>query len=58
MTSFAHSRSSSGLELAEELDGVADGGQRVPQLVGEHRQELVLAAVGLQPLGLDALLLG
>ena len=30
-----------------ERDGVADGGQRVPQLVGEHRQELVLAAVGL-----------
>ena len=46
------------LQLAEELGGVVDGRQRVPQLVGEHRQELVLAAVGLQPLGLDELLLG
>ena len=46
------------LQLAEELDGVADRRQRVPQLVGEHRQELVLAAVGLQPLGLDELLRG
>ena len=34
------------LEL-EHLHGVADGRERVPQLVGEHGQELVLAAVGL-----------
>ena len=30
-----------------QLQGVADRGQRVAQLVGEHGQELVLAAVGL-----------
>src|SRR5512135_2111954 len=29
-----------------ERDGIPDGGQRVPQLVGEHRQELVLVDVG------------
>ena len=34
-------------ERVASVDGVADGGERVPQLVGEHRQELVLAAVGL-----------
>ena len=33
--------------MAEDLQGVADRGQRVAQLVGEHREELVLAAVGL-----------
>ena len=34
----------------EDGDGVADGGQRVPQLVGEHRQELVLSSVVLAQL--------
>jgi hypothetical protein len=42
---------------AHELDDVADRGQRVAQLVREHRQEVVLAAVGvaqrlLEPHGL------
>ena len=32
---------------AQDLHGVADRGQRVAQLVGQHRQELVLAPVGL-----------
>ena len=32
---------------AQHLHGVADRGQRVPQFVGQRRQELVLAAVGL-----------
>ena len=32
-------------ELLEELDGVADRREGIPQFVGEHRQELVLAAV-------------
>ncbi|HYY93561.1 MAG TPA: hypothetical protein VE713_03515, partial [Pyrinomonadaceae bacterium] len=41
----------------EQVDGVHNGAERVAQLVGEHRQELVLAALGLlglaqQPLGL------
>ena len=41
----------------EELEGVADRGERVPQLVRERREELVLATVGLlqRPLGLLAL---
>ena len=30
---------------AQELDGGADRGQRVAHFVGEHRQELVLAAI-------------
>ena len=29
----------------KHLNGVAEGGQRVAQFVGQHRQELVLAAV-------------
>ena len=35
------------VDRSGRLDGVADRRQRVAQLVGEHRQELVLAAVGL-----------
>ena len=35
-----------GVPLAEHLECVIDGGQGVAQLVGEHRQELVLLAVG------------
>ena len=38
---------------AEDVQGVADRGQRVAQLVGEHRQELVLAAVGLADLAVE-----
>ena len=34
----------------EDGDGVADGGERVPQLVGEHRQELVFSSVVLAEL--------
>ena len=30
----------------QDFQRVADGSQRVPQLVGEHRQELILATVG------------
>ena len=30
---------------AEEMDGVENGGQRAAQLVGQHRQEFVLAAM-------------
>ena len=33
--------------LAEDGDGVADRGERIAELVGQHRQELVLAAIGL-----------
>ena len=33
--------------LLHDLDGVADRGQGIAQLVAEHRQELVLAGVGL-----------
>ena len=33
--------------MVETRHGVADGRERVPQLVGEHRQELVLPPVGL-----------
>ena len=37
--------------LLQKVAGVADGGQRVAEFVGQHRQELVLAAVRLgQPL--------
>ncbi len=36
-----------GAGQANQLQGVADWGQGVAQLVGQHRQELVLAAVGL-----------
>ncbi len=35
-----------GLDLAHQLDSVADRGERVAQLVGQHGEELVLAAVG------------
>ena len=35
-------------DLVEHPEGVADGGQRVAQLVAEHGQELVLAAVGVR----------
>jgi hypothetical protein len=31
---------------AQEVGGVADGRQGIPQLVGQHRQEFVLAPVG------------
>ena len=31
---------------ADGLQGIGDRGERVAQLVGEHRQELVLAPVG------------
>ena len=31
----------------QDLDGVADRGQRVAEFVGQHRQEFVLAAIGL-----------
>ena len=46
-------RRSSASPSLQDVQGVADRGQRVAELVGEHRQELVLAAVGL----LQALLL-
>ena len=36
------------LQLAEELSRVADRRQGVAKLVGEHGQELILAAFGLQ----------
>ena len=36
---------SSDVAPLRDLDGVGDGRERVPQLVGEHGQELVLAAV-------------
>ena len=60
MTSVDQSSVSSSSPSSCDEHGVADGGEGVPQLVGEHREELVLAAVGLlQPLGLVAeLLLG
>ena len=52
MISMLHSAFSLGSPGSlSELDGVADGGERVAQLVGEHGQELVLAAVGLRQLG-------
>ena len=48
MTSRAHSRSLLRLRPAERAaTALLIGGQRVAQLVGEHGQELVLAAVGL-----------
>ena len=48
MTSIAHSRSLlRRRQLARTCDGVADRRERVAQLVGEHRQELVLPPVGL-----------
>ena len=31
---------------AEDLHGIADGGERAAQLVAQHREELILAAVG------------
>ena len=53
MTSCDHSRCSSDPLRRASCDGVGDGGERVPQLVGEHGEELVLAPVGLlEPLGL------
>ena len=42
----------------EHLHGVGDGGQGVAQLVGEHRQELVLTAVVLLQLFLVAFAVG
>ena len=33
-------------ETAQHVDGVADGAERIPQLVAEHGQELVLGAIG------------
>ena len=45
MTSLPHSSSSTPVRPPGELHGVADGGERVAELVGEHREELVLAAV-------------
>ncbi len=36
--------------LLHDLDGIANGGQRVAQLVPQHRQELVLAGVSLTQL--------
>ena len=48
MTPCAHAQPGRvGGPLPEHLDGVADRRQRVAQLVGEHRQELVLLPVGL-----------
>src|SRR5208282_2255238 len=35
-----------GIARSENMRGIADGGQRVAQLVSEHRQELVLLAIG------------
>ena len=36
------------------MEGGADGGERAAELVGQHRQELVLAAVGLAQLVVQA----
>ena len=44
MTSMAQSRCSWSAAPGVSVDGVADGRERVPQLVGEHREELVLLA--------------
>ena len=41
----------------EDLDGVEDGRQRIAQLVRQHRQKLVLAAIGLAQLPQRALAL-
>ena len=38
-----------------KLDGVRDRGDRIPELVGEHRQELVLAPVRPGELGQPSL---
>ena len=46
MTSLPHSRSSVAARAGGDGDGVPDGGQWVPQFVGEHRQELVLVDIG------------
>ena len=51
-------RSSGSRGQSEDLQGVADRGQRVAQLVGQRRQELVLAAVGLPQRLLGPLALG
>ena len=40
-----------GARAGGDGDGVLDGGERVPQLVGEHGEELVLATVGGGELG-------
>ena len=40
-------RGSRSLLETEQLHGVGDGGERVAQFVAEHRQELVLAVIGL-----------
>ena len=39
--------------LPEDVQGVADRGERVAQLVRQHRQELVLQPVGLAQLGVE-----
>ena len=46
ITPRAHCSSGSAALGLEDLHGVADRGQRVAQLVGQGRQELVLLAVG------------
>ncbi len=43
------------LRRARDGDGAADGRQRIAQLVREHRQELVLAPVGVDQPGLGHL---
>ena len=47
-----------GRRRVQDLDGVEDRRQRIAQLVRQHRQELVLAAIGLAQLLLGALALG
>jgi hypothetical protein len=39
-------RGAGGVLHLQHFDGGADGGERVAEFVGEHRQELVLPAVG------------
>ena len=56
-TSFAQTRSSSVSSFPKSWAALLMADERVPELVGEHGQELVLPAVGLLPLGLDELLL-
>ena len=42
-----------GLEAFQRLEGIAHGGQRIAQLMGEHSQEFILAAVGFAQLALQ-----
>ena len=35
-----------GVGLAGDGDGIADGGEGIPQLVGEHGEEFVLVGIG------------